>query len=425
MASLLLTLLVARLMGPTVTGQFFYTVALTMAFVVLSRAGYDNVLIRKLGSIGNTWRNKTARQNIVNTLMISCSIAAIWTMVVTAYFAIRAALGGGTFDAYSWLLIVLIIPSTFNQIVSAAARGRERPIAGTYFEVTAVPALTLIGLASLWALGEEQPGAQALITLYAGSSLLVALCGGGFLIWLTADGWLHPNRLLAKAWSFAKAHRRAAQNFLIIDLSSYLTAFAPLIALGLFTTGADTGIFVIASRFAGALIIVHVGVANVMAPRFASHDARRDRDLLKREARISTLTMGLAGVTAAGLLIVAAPYLLDLAGEGFGRGQELLILLLVLRGASFLAGPSHIFLTMTGHDQLSRRINIWTSVGLILALLVFVPWLGVLGAIIVSGASTIAVRWVGLVAVYRLFGFSMLALPAASSAGSGTPPKSR
>jgi Na+-driven multidrug efflux pump len=92
------------------------------------------------------------------------------------------------------------------------------------------------------------------------------------------------------------------------------------------------------------------------------------------------------------VLMIFPHALLSLLGAGFSDAATALIVLSVGQVVNVLLPTEDMMLAMTGHGKVLRRVNLHQLVVCCVLCLTLIPWLGLMGAAIVTSISLIQGR---------------------------------
>jgi O-antigen/teichoic acid export membrane protein len=124
-----------------------------------------------------------------------------------------------------------------------------------------------------------------------------------------------------------------------------------VLMIGWLMTAADAGVYVVACNVAELVLFPFLAVSSIVAPAFATHHARGEQPELAAFMRTTTLTT-LAGSLLIGIpLFILAPRILAMFGPEFVEGVGAARILMVGICLRAVIGPSHLMLTMTGHER--------------------------------------------------------------------------
>ncbi|WP_417687643.1 lipopolysaccharide biosynthesis protein [Roseibium sp.] len=174
---------------------------------------------------------------------------------------------------------------------------------------------------------------------------------------------------------------------LLVEGFLQLIVSADVIMVSFWHSPDEVAVYFAASKTLALVHFVYFAVRAASAHRFASFIHSDDHDGLANYVhRASRWTFWLSLGTGLALLVVA-PLLLSLFGEGFSSGYPILAVLLVGALMRAAVGPADALLSMSGHQKICAGIYGATfamNVGLNLML---IPAFGLLGAAIATSIS--------------------------------------
>lgn len=140
--------------------------------------------------------------------------------------------------------------------------------------------------------------------------------------------------------------------------------------------------FSIANRLASLLLFGTVAINAVAAPWIAELHAKGQRAELQRLVTLAAKGLAAYSIPLAIVIVASGPWVLEWFGEGFGRAEGTLVLLVVARLVTCLAGLVGFLLSMTGHQgRVARWMTVAAAVKIALNLLL-IPSFGEQGAAI-------------------------------------------
>ncbi len=176
--------------------------------------------------------------------------------------------------------------------------------------------------------------------------------------------------------------------------------YADVILIGLLVTPAQAGGYFVAMRIANVFSMISSGMINYTSPRignlYFSKNLPELQSLLKKLMAI-TLALVLAILVA---LVIFGHTVLGVLGLTFVSEYPTLLILAFSVSAVTLAGPVSAVLQTTGHELTYSRALVFSMAARLVLFLVFVTWLGSLGAAIAWGLSTVPLNLV-LVTICR------------------------
>ncbi len=202
------------------------------------------------------------------------------------------------------------------------------------------------------------------------------------------------------------------------DFRSWLVTSLPLLVIGgceiimqtadvlivsRYLSSADVGIYFAAAKTMSLVMFVHYAVGSAAANRFATLDARGDREALQPLVADAVRWTFWPSLAAAILLLALGWPLLRLFGPAFTAGYPVMFILVL--GFLFRAamGPSEFLLNMMGQQKWCAAVLAITAALNISLNFVLVPWLGLIGAASATAISLMfAATMNNLVARHRL-----------------------
>ena len=398
----LFDLLVARRFGPARAGLLFLGMALVQLLSVVGRLGLDNVVVRHVAAFAaqNQWGRVLAIFRRAVAVVVPVSV-----VVGTLVWIAAPALANSIFHKpeLSGVLRGLVFAVPFlalSFLHSEGLRGLKRI---AYAEATR----TVFPLAALTVVVSMSPalGVQGAVWGYvAGASIGLVLAR---VFWFKCtvthrheDGHFALDTLLRTALPlFATACMQASMRW------------APIVILGLFSTGEAVGVYSVANRAAASLTMVLFAVSSIAAPQFAeAHTYGNRMHLAKRARNVHALVL-LTGIPAVVTLALLRTVVLGLFGRDFVGGSDVLLILAAAELISIVAGPVGHLLIMTGHEVLFRNITATSTLITMLASALLVQLWGALGVAVAVAAGTMVHKMMALYAVRRRLGFWPVVLP--------------
>ena len=364
LASFLLTIVVARLLGVEAAGSYFLVFTTLAVVATFGRFGTDNLALKICG--GNS-------SNVRLELGYSAAIAAIASVVgiVLIFLGVHAAgfsLPG--FDA-AWTLAVLaaVIPQVFAVLAGAVLRGRGHLAMGIIAELGSIPVLSI---AILWAL-----------SLFGTLDVTAALLSVAVASWLTAM-WAVPAAIVVLRGEatplaasdmggflgFVRSRSRQLTSMMGTSLLFYVLTWSPLYALSFMSSLANVSYFTTAARLANLVSLIPSLQVAYLAPSFARFFHRGDLVSLNAMCRRAVRQAGaLLLLPVAVLSIGAVPAVSLLYGSEFEPAAGPLAVLAVGALVVALAGQVNQLMLLCDLESQALLLNVllvflWATLGL-------------------------------------------------------------
>ncbi|WP_281926686.1 oligosaccharide flippase family protein [Roseibium album] len=220
-----------------------------------------------------------------------------------------------------------------------------------------------------------------------------------------------PSRVELKSWVVVSLPMLMVEGFLQLITS------ADVIMVSFFQSPDEVAVYFAASRTLALVHFVYFAVRAASAHRFSAYTHNQDLKGLATYTRQATLwTFWPSLLAGAGLLIVA-PLLLRLFGNGFESGYPLIALLMIGVLARASVGPADALLSMTGHQRTCAGIYAVTFVFNVLLNLIFIPLFGLAGAAIATSCAIFLEASALAIAAKRKLNVTTFVVPLMYSSG--------
>jgi O-antigen/teichoic acid export membrane protein len=242
------------------------------------------------------------------------------------------------------------------------------------------------GLIGLGVLGAFLLGLPVSASLAIGVVLLATLVS---LLVQTGFVWLRLRKVVAPGSRKQRIGEWFTTSIPLVFVDGTLVLFsnADILILSLFVEPATIAIYFAASRILQLVAFVQYAATAATAQRFTALNALGDGSALNKLARTTTQLTLIVSVAAAATIYLAAPYLLDLFGEGFGGAMPVLAILMVGLIAQAFAGPGEDLMNMLGEE---RACAVTCVVALFLNVILnfaLIPSFGLIGAAVATAVS--------------------------------------
>jgi O-antigen/teichoic acid export membrane protein len=406
-----LTVVVARGLGPGRTGAFFEGVALFTILSNIGELGADTGLVRmfpKYLSEGRNSQLRTLAQVAMAPPFVFCLGLAAITWLYAPALASLLAHGQHQHAVETFLrtLAPFIPLGAVSTVALAGTRGMGTMVPFVWIQNLLVPVLRPVVVAVVVALGL---GPMAVALGWA-TPLALAMALGGVILWglVRVVGRMGPRSgpvmdrgaITAEFWRFSGPRALAAVFGVMISWLDVL--LVGILAHPAADATRQAGIYAAASRLSvmGALALNALGM--VIAPQVSAFaSARRMREA---ESIFQVGTWWLMAITWPAYISIGvfAPLLLGVFGHGFVAGQTALVILCVAQLFNLGTGNVTVVLLMVGKSSwnlINSAVSLALNVGLNLLL---IPRLGITGAAIAWAASIVCSNLAAVLEVHYL-----------------------
>lgn len=384
--AVLISILLARLLGPAALGRYFEVVAWILLVGIIGQSGWAGFLVREVAALREMRRyaelRGLTRMALRAVALISLATAAIF-LVASWFFAARE-----TFELFLVGAPVVLLLSTIT-LRQAITRGMGHPLRGLIAENLARPGFQLLGLAllasGLIAVRPTPIAAMAifLVAIAASAAVAFALQRPLMRETQTAEAAVLPPR---SEW-LGPLIRTAA-----VGWSQAINLQIGTILLGVLSTDVEIANFRIAQQLAALLAFGLIVIAAMYPKDFSRLFVRGELAALERLAAKGAL---IGGATAAGIglvFLIGGQSLIALAyGKAFAAAFAPLAVMIVGQLVNTVFGPVGTLAIATRNEKLAMRVHLLSVAANVLLCILLVPAWGAVGA--AAGAAFSMAAW--------------------------------
>lgn len=209
-----------------------------------------------------------------------------------------------------------------------------------------------------------------------------------------------PSLSIKSAAKITKEERGFGNNMLLINTVGILQGQGDKILLAIYLTTTDLGIYSIVLALTVFVPTILVSVNSIFTPIISQLHTENRMHELKKYYQASCKYIFVLTLPLIVFLIVFNQPMLNVFGEEFKLGGQVLILLLIAQVINISTGSVGMMLNMTGLERVSRNSTLFTAILSIIGYLILIPKYGLIGIGIVK---LFAMSFQGIYAVYMLF----------------------
>jgi O-antigen/teichoic acid export membrane protein len=380
--ALLVSILLARLLGPVQLGKYYSVVAWVLLVGTMVQTGWVPYLVREVAAMREQHRYAELHGVIQLALRIVASVsivAAVAFMLASWIFA-----DSGTFILFVAASPIVLLLST-SSLRQAVTRGLGRPLLGVVCESLTRPGLQLAGLLLLGS-GVLAVGATPLSALVV---FVVAIAGSAVLAYIL------QRSQMGRAHTTERPVLPGRQEWLpsfiqmaIVGWAQAINVQIGTISLSLFSPDVDVAHFRIAQQLSLLLAIGLAVVGSLYAKDFSRLFVRGDLGaigrLAARGALVSTATAGGIG----GIFLVGGrPLITQIYGAAFAPAFVPLAVMILGQLISAVFGSVTGVSMATRNEHAAMRAHLASVIVNVALCALLVPSLGPLGAAAASAVS--------------------------------------
>jgi O-antigen/teichoic acid export membrane protein len=377
--SFLSTLILARLAGPAVIGD--YALAMSTAHLLASFAvlGLDRILVREVAGdlrTGDMARARAVTRGFALSVMLSSVAVTLLWLGTLGFTGLNRWMGGDRLALAFAAASALVWP--MQRLGRAAIRARDFPLKSQLLE--ALPTLAFTAAMGAFLLAGRVPTApQAVLIMVAGQ--LAAAVGAWLLMAPALRSWPAGGTPPGRALTLAGL---PIMSVLFLQIFSDWFLLAKISAVA---GAADVGAFRVAIQVTGIVTTLISTTELYVGARLAG-DFRTGRPDLawKRHRRATALMAAVAVPPLLLFLLVPGPLLGFLFGADFTGAATALA---IMAGGQLIAvarGPLGSMLTMSGNDRTQLYLTLGGLALVMLLAFLLIPRYGLTGAAIAQVA---------------------------------------
>ncbi len=392
----LLSVLLARLLGPEGYGVYAFTLSILMLVSIPIQAGLPTLVVRETAkAFGNKdWPLVFGVSRWAVRLIYVFSLF-LFAIIAVILWAGQGWIGPPYEDVFlAGMFFIPLVAMIMTQ--SAAVRGLGRVCLGQLSDSVLRPVFFLILLlATLWLAPSIVFKPHQAMQLQI-ISTFIALCISTGVLWrLRAKEQKDINvvRQESAAWF------RAVFPLMLVAGFQLINAYADIILLGLIRTDEEVGVYRVAVQMGNLVMFGLVAVNQVLHPHFAELYSNGDKERLQRLVTSSAKIIFGFAIPPALLFVFAGEVILKVFfGEEYMSGSVALGILTIGQLANAAFGSVGALLNMTGHEKDTVRGMMIAAVVNILLNIFLIPMFGISGA-----ASATAISYFVWNAVLRYY----------------------
>lgn len=395
-ALFVVTLMLARALGPAQYGIYALTVAIIGFLTIPALAGVPDLITREVAA----HRGAESKSDLSALFARALTLVAIMTSVIALAVLIVHALPIMAATSFAQINLATVLAALLLFAVIGFASGFLRGLGAVTSAL--LPRELVFGVVLVALIVASRPNAHGdALTLY----LFAALVAAAYSLWLVRQNWPTAPDTETRVAPSTRDLISTSLPFAGISVLAFTVQRIDLLVLGAFSSEVQLGIYSIAVQLAliaGMPLAIYNGIA---APRIAR--AFQEGQMQTIAALIGSASIIMGAMAILGTVLF---WLLGKSALGFVFGAAFTdaflpcVILLIGQSVNLSCGPAGLALNMTGHE---RRTVKGMALGAGLSLVgcfVLVPPLGMVGAAIATASAIIAWNLYLSVQLYRALG---------------------
>ena len=371
--------LIARSIGVTGTGKYFFALSFTTVFVVFVDLGFTNVLIREVA------KGKERAQGLLSLVFGSKIILGS-----LAYLAVVVAINLLDYPIETRHLVYLSGVTMLFDSLHLTLYGVLRAFGDLKYEALSIPASQLCSMI----LGSFFLFFHLPLVFLILAFTIPSMLNAGFAAIIVIRRY-HLRLLPAYDWGNILSFARLAFPFALSAIFARLYSYADTILLSKMAGDAAVGWYSIPYKITFAFQFIPLALTAALYPRLSEYFVDDKKRLTDTFVQSITYLLVVAVPIAFGISVLARPIILTLYKEEFLPSVVPLMILIMSLLFSFISFPIGAMLNACNRQKTQTAIvGITLAVNIILNL-ILIPRYGATGAAIAAGVGNMLLALVG------------------------------
>ncbi|WP_277053994.1 oligosaccharide flippase family protein [Pseudoalteromonas marina] len=387
-------LIIARQLGAEQAGYFFLSLAVAMLLSAVARLGFDNTVLRFTGANAKNGATVKFVLNYALKFCLPVATAIALLLYLAAPFIANTVFNKPLMAQSLQYIAPAIIGLSVVLLVAMSLQARHKLFAS--IPCQNIAHFLLCGAAIL----AFSTDTANLAALYLSLSLSVT---ASFFYWISVKNLnsfgdpVNANEL----WQSARP------NWVIVLMSQAVQWSAPII-IGVFLVAEQVAYFSVAQRIALLTSFILMAVNLVVAPKFASFNAKNDMDGIRKTALFSVRLLVLSAMPIVLFMLLLPEFLMGLFGEQFKQGALILQVLVLGQAINVITGSVGYLLMMSGNERDMRFVTIISGSGVLISVPICTHFFGVIGAAVATAFFISLQNLLAVFFVKKRLGFNTL-----------------
>ncbi|WP_373929902.1 polysaccharide biosynthesis C-terminal domain-containing protein [Vibrio cyclitrophicus] len=397
LVSFLLTLVIARRLGASDSGYYFFIISTLLFCSSLSSFGLFNAVLKEasINFDDRGYLSSIMSKSLVVVIFGCCLVASIFFIYEQSKDFI--GLSHYIIDRYSFFIVLALLPFTLTFIFSSYFQANRKIFLSMLMLNIGYQSLMLAGITifSVSSLDE-------LLAVFLASLIFIVLLA--FTVYFITDG----NKLSFSGGISFSSLMVLSLPMMVSHVVSQINVFSGQFFLSIYTTPEDISLFSVSLRIATLMSFLVVAVNRISAPKFAILYKNNEIDELSKVVVFSNRILFLFCFPILIFVVFFGRKLLGYFGSDFTDAYYVLIILIFGQFISSISGTVVFLLQMTGlQRELRNNVIIATILSVLLGWFL-VPVYGVIGAAIMTFVSLSVTNLFSCYRAYKILGINPL-----------------
>jgi len=394
--SFISVIVIGRLLGAEVYGQFVYITSFLLFFTILPKLGMENSIVSFLSRSNIDLEQKKGILTFSLIIVMVLSLLVVFFSYFNANFINQKLLNSIKYGELFVLLLPTVILDSIRAILRSSLRAVRKINEITLIDNLVNPIIKTTFIIVLVIIFNIKNYYSLVIPLYISSFTAIT-----YYVYK-----LRSLNLIGKTLGIKKFDNK---NFIKFSLPLLFTGIMTILIhnvdrymIGYLIGVKNLGIYKVALQFGTASSIALFSVNIIFAPLISNlyHDNRR-KDLRKMY-QLTTKWVTIINLLIFGIILIFSKEIMNIAGEEFIIGGTALILITLGQVINSIFGPVGYINIMTGHPRFELISAVSALiVNVILNIFLIVPY-GINGAAIATAISLLTRNILSFVLMYKI-----------------------
>ncbi len=390
-----ITLTIARQLSASDVGVYIMTVTVIFGISIFFRYGFNTIIIREIAVALDKGEPTSAVKLYQSLITFSICSSVIFSLFFVTFLLSYDSVSNWLEERLILKMAIVCIPLIVSvQLLAAVLLASSRPKLSAFIEVTLLPIVLIVLIL--------MAGREELSLKYVGDSYVVASGATCVLSLIFVLKLKEATQKSLYSLSVVKQHLKSGLHFLLHDAVIYFVSSLPLIMLSIYGSNMEVGIFGVLVRTIALLAIVATVINSLIAPKLATYWHRNEVTLLLNVYLFAVAIFALLLFVVMPSCILFSEYYLSIFGSEFVGSEHLLVIIVFAQLIAMLIGPSVLVISMMRSDETVFKMSLVTLCLVSVLCIVFIPWLGLMGAVIAASLSNIGQKLISLRFLFAL-----------------------
>lgn len=373
------SILIARNIGPYVTGQYTYLIWIGSTFTALGTLGIPNALIKFIAEYSESSKGNIAKL-IAGNLLLSSTILGLITAIILAVLTFFHFFPNNTQTIFFYMIALTIPLTTLSASIEAAFSGNRR-YSSSMNAVFITSPITFLGLLIVL---YYMPTLQGLVMYYVASSLFS----------VAVDILLAKRNIEISFVKLPKKVSRTILNYVfvvsgILLLDQIVWNRSEVIFLGHYSTPQQVAFYSLSYSITASVMTLFPGsIIGALMPHVAALQGIQNTKEIISSYQKAVKYIGLiVALIIGGSIALATPFVYTIYGANYSQMIPVFRILIITSGIASVGSVAITILYGTTQQKTILKIGLILSLLNLLLDFAIIPYFGAVGASVANGVS--------------------------------------